>query len=149
MSPYKTFEEVCDYFNRLEDFKLLVDPYEGCGLIGDQAERDDIVESDDHPILQQQWGFIYHSHHKLLALLERLEEISFIQIVQEAYEEEFEMVEIFRGEAISEWIVIMPGLDENDVMRKWCLNYAFAHGFTILETFSEDVVSGAPKEVKG
>jgi hypothetical protein len=148
MTSYKTFEEVCNYFNRLENLKIYADSHEYHDQLEDREGDPDNFEGGDCPIRQQQWGFIYHSHHKLLGLLENLEEISFIQIVQEAYKEEFEMIEIFRGEARSEWLVITPNLNENDVMRDWCLDYAYANGFIILETIPQNVVLDIQQKVQ-
>ena len=134
MSSYKTFEELCDYFNRLEDLKPFINAYEGYGQRG---------EEDNYPEFQKHWGFIYHFHHKLPGLLVHLEEVAYIQIIQEAYEKEIDLIEIFRGEGVSEWIMITPGLNGDKFMREWCLDYAYAHGFVILETISRNVGSGS------
>lgn len=135
MSSYNTFEELCDYFNRLEDLKPFINAHRGYGQRGE--------EDDNCPEFQKHWGFIYHFHHKLPGLLVHLEEVAYIQIVQEAYEKEIDLIEIFRGEGVSEWIMISSAHNEDDFMREWCLDYAYAHGFVFLETISRDIGSSS------
>lgn len=119
-SSYKTFEEVCDHFRRVEHLKP-IPAGEACG--GDR------------------WDFVYWPHKRLSSLHEHLKDTHFSQAEREAYEGELDLIEIFdwRSELADQYIVT-PELDVVSLMREWCYDYAYAHGYTILETFPTELL---------
>ena len=119
-SSYKNYEEVCDHFRRVEHLKL--DPTEA---------------SYGH----DRWDFIYWSHKRLSSLHEHLKDTHFSQVELEAYEGELDLIEIFDGRSrLVDQYIVTPDLDVTSLMREWCFDYAHQHGYTVLETFSTELL---------
>jgi len=118
-SSYRTFEEVCDHFRRLEHMK----PYpEG--------------ESSG----EERWDFAYWPHKRLSSLHEHLKDSHFSHLEREAYEGELDLIEIFDGRSeLADQYIVTPDLDVASLMRGWCFDYAYAHGYTVLETFAHEL----------
>lgn len=113
LGPYKTYEEVCDYFRRLEYLSPLF-------------EEDSCNE--------ERWDFVYWSHRRLSFLYEHLNDNNLTYAERAAYENELDLVEIFDGSLkIVEQYIVTPDLNLPSLRRDWCFDYAYAHGFRLLE----------------
>ena len=118
-SSYKNIEEVCDHFRRLEHMK----PY-----------------SEGESSGEGRWDFAYWPHKRLSALHEHLKDTHFSEAEREAYENELDLIEIFGGGTeLADQYIVTPNLDVGGLMREWCFDYACAHGYTVLETFSSEL----------
>ena len=118
-SSYRTFDEVCDHFRRVEHLKPLP-AGEDCG--GDR------------------WDFVYCPHKRLSSLHEHLKDTHFSYLEREAYENELDLIEVFDGRSeLADQYVVTPDLDIGSLMREWCFDYAHYHGYTVLETFTPEL----------
>jgi hypothetical protein len=115
---YKNFEEVCDHFQRLEHLK---------------------PESEEGLADEERWGFAYWPHKRLSILHEHLDN-SLTQAEYEAYQHELDLIEISVGSlGRVEQYAVTPDIDVGMLMREWCFDYAYAHGYTVLETLSNNM----------
>jgi len=115
VGSYNSFEEVCDHFKRLEHLKPL------------PTGRTDA---------KKRWDFIYWSHKKLSILHEHFKDTHFNELEREAYERELDLIEIFDGRSpMADQYIVTEELDIGGLMREWCFDYAYAHGYTVLETY--------------
>jgi len=116
---FKTFEELCDYFRRYEQLS--------CSYL------------DDSYTQAQKWDFVYHPHRRFTGLSERLRDrLNTTEV--EAYENELDLIDVYTGSSLyPEQYPVTANLNVEALMREWVLDYAFAHGFTVLQTFSNDV----------
>ena len=118
-SSYKTFEEVCDHFRRVEHLKPIP---AGEAYSGDR------------------WDFVYWPHKRLSSLHEHLKDTHFSHLEREAYEGEFDLIEVFDGRSeLADQYIVTPDLDVAGLMREWCFDYAYAHRYTVLETFAPEL----------
>jgi len=116
---YKNFEEVCDHFRRLEQVKSY---------------------SEEGSSDEERWDFSYWPHKRVLALQEHLKNSHFSQAERDAYENELDLIEIFVGPlGPTEQYAVTSSLDIGNLMREWCFDYAYAHGYTVLETLSNNM----------
>ena len=115
---FKTFEELCDYFKRYEQLS--------CSYL------------DDSYTQTQKWDFIYHPHRRFSCLTGRLkDQLNAIEI--EAYENELDLIDVYTGSSFyPEQYPVTANLNVEALMREWVLDYAFAHGFRVLQTFTND-----------
>ena len=126
-SSYKTFEEVCDHFRRLQHLNHF---------------------SEEGPCEEERWDFAYWSHKRLSSLHEHLKDTHLSQAEREAYEGELDLIEIFDGGSeFADQYVVTPNLDVSSLMREWCFDYAYAHGYTVLETFPTKLPDSPPSAV--
>lgn len=118
-ASYKTFEEVCDHFRRVEHLKP-------------------VPEGSSYN--EGRWDFVYWPHKRLLSLHEHLKDTHFSNLEREAYEGELDLIEIFVGcPGLADQYVVTPDLDVTSLMREWCFDYSYAHGYTVLETYSSEL----------
>ena len=118
-ASYKTFEEVCDHFRRVEHLKPVPE--------GSSYNED-------------RWDFTYWPHKRLSSLHEHLKDTHFSHLEREAFEGELDLIEIFDGRSeLADQYIVTPDLDVTSLMREWCFDYAYAHGYTILETFTPEL----------
>jgi|GEM_PF-811592 len=116
---FKTFEELCDYFKRYEQLS--------CSYLDDSYSQ------------TQKWDFVYHPHRRFSSLCERLKE-QLNAIEMEAYENELDLIDVYAGSTLyPEQYPVTANLNVEVLMRQWVLDYAFAHGFRVLQTFSNGV----------
>jgi hypothetical protein len=116
VGSYKTFEEVCDHFRRVEHLKPV---------------------AEGEPYGNDRWDFVYWPHKRLSSLHEHLKDTHFSEAERDAYEGEFDLIEIFDGRSeFADQYIVTPDLNVSDLMREWCFDYAYANGCTVLETHS-------------
>ena len=130
---YKTFEEVCDHFRRVEHLKPVPE-----GSSCDEG----------------QWDFVYWPHKRLSSLHEHLKDTHFSQAEREAYEGELDLIEVFDGRSeFADQYIVTPDLDVTGLMREWCFDYAYAHRYTVLETnlsiLPNTTASAVPTTLRG
>lgn len=117
VGSHKTFEGVCDHFRRVEHLKPTVEET--------PADR---------------WDLVYWPHKRLSSLHEHLKDTHFSQFERDAYEGEFDLIEVFSGRSgFADQYIVTPDLDVTSLMREWCFDYAYAHGYTVLETFTPEL----------
>ena len=119
VGSHKTFEEVCDHFRRVEHLKPSL---------------------EEIPCGTDRWDFVYWPHKRLSSVHEHPNNFQFSQAEREAYENDLDLIEIFDGRSESaDQYVVTPDLDIDSLMREWCFDYAYSHGYTILETLSGEL----------
>jgi hypothetical protein len=116
LKPFKGFEELSDYFKRVEY------------LTG---------ACFDHSLLDGKWDFVYQPHRRLASVISQFKDVPLSVAEREAYESDCDLIEVYSGNSRHpEQYVVTTNLNICDLMREWCFDYAYAHGFTVLETFA-------------
>ena len=118
VGTYKGFEEICDYFKRLEYFKIF-------------------GPSSSNPLPEGFWNFVYHPHKRLSAFFKSLKGHVFNEVEQEAYGNDFDLIEIYRDDPVSQQIIVTPDIDVGGLMRDWCFGYARANNYVFLKSLEE------------
>ena len=127
LQTFKNYEEMCDYLKRYE--KILL------SYLTDE-------ESED-----EKWDFIYHPH-KRIADLSKPFGRQLSPVEWEACEAELDLIEIYRGDTFCpQQYLVTENFDLELMMRKWCFDYAFARGFTILEVVSNTLQCNENKSI--
>ena len=114
VGTYKDFEEICGYFKRLEYFKIF-------------------GPSSSKPLPEGFWNFVYHPHKRLSAIFKSLKEDVFNEVEQEAYGNDFGLIEIYRDDPVSQQIIVTPDIDVGGLMRDCCFGYARANNYVFFE----------------
>lgn len=129
LQSFQNFEQLCDYFNRLEHL-MSWPPLKFCN--------------------RQRWKFYYHPFNRLSALRDHCENTTTIPSKTKIYDQEFDWVELCIGDPNSlEQILITSDNDLLTLMKDWCFGYAHAHGFRILEVVvGEDFFSDSEEEFR-
>jgi len=112
VKEFKNFKELVEFFNHIENSKLVdYNSYYG----------------------QEKWNFVFYPHKRRSALNEHTKN-PLTKIEEEAYENEFDMIEVYVGDPQTpEQFVITSKLDLQEFMRDWCFDYGYAHGYRVLE----------------
>ena len=131
VGSYKGFEDLCDYFRRLEYFK-------------DHPPSAALSSQNSFP--EGPWNFIYHPHKRLSALFGCLKEKDFNEQEHEAYGNDFDLIEIYTGSPNPRQIVLTPDIDILGIMRDWCFGYSYANNYVLLEVIGGGLDSERPEE---
>ena len=126
VGSYKRFEDVCDYFMRLEHFKVL--------------DRDSFYPGS---FSGEKWEFSYYSYEHLCAIVGGIEQDAELTKVEwEAYENELDLIEVCTGDPQTlQQIVLFPDVDVTELERDWCFDYAHAKNFVLFELIEGNVGS--------
>lgn len=118
VGSYKRFEDVCDYFMRLEHFKA--------------TERDSFYPGS---FSEEKWEFSYYSYDHLCAIFGGIKRNARLtKAEQEAYENELDLIEVCTGKPQTlQQIVLFPDVDITELERDWCFDYAHAKNFVLFE----------------
>ena len=112
VGSYKRFEDVCDYFMRLEHFKT----------------------KNRHSFSEERWEFSYYSYEYLRANFGRLKRNVPSKMEREAYENKLDVIEVCTGDPqMLQQIVLFPDVDVEELAREWCFDYARAKDFSLFE----------------
>jgi hypothetical protein len=121
------FEDVCDYFMRLEHFKVL--------------DRNSFYPGQ---CSEEKWEFSYYSYDHLCAIfggIKRNDRLT--EAEREAYESELDLIEVCTGNPQTlQQIVLFPDVDVTELTRDWCFDYAHAKNFALFEFIEGNVGSG-------
>jgi len=118
VGSYKRFEDVCDYFMRLEHFKAADRPSSYHGAFP-----------------EEKWEFSYYTHEHLCAIVEGMEQgAELTQGEWEAYENELDLIEVCAGDPQTfQQIILFPDVDVTELARDWSFDYAHAKNFVLFE----------------
>jgi hypothetical protein len=127
VGSYKNFEDVCDYFMRLEHFKA--------------ANRGSFY-SGSFP--EEKWEFSYYSHEHLCAIVGGIEQDAELTKVEwEAYENGIGLIEVCAGDPqMLQQIPLFPDVDVEELARDWSFDYAWDKNFSLFELVEENPGSG-------
>ena len=118
VGSYKRFEDVCDYFMRLEHFKVL--------------DRDSFYPRS---FSEEKWEFSYYSYDHLCAIFGGIKRnVQLTKAEQGAYENELDLIEVCTGDPQKlQQIILFPDVDVMELERDWCFDYAHAKNFVLFE----------------
>lgn len=117
VGSYKRFEDVCDYFMRLEHFK-----------------------SVGRSFSEERWEFSYYSYEYLRAIFGGIKKNVSSKTEREAYENELDLIEVCKGDPqFLRQIALFPDVDVEEVARDWCFDYARAKNFSLFELIEKNV----------
>jgi hypothetical protein len=81
---------------------------------------------------EQRWRFSYYSPHMLADLVVDRQEQSFMEMAEQACEQDHSLIVIRQGEQKPLILVAVPELDTVKLKRDWCKSYAKAHQLLIV-----------------
>jgi len=114
IKSFQTFEELCDHFKRFEQ----------------------ILSSYIDTSSVEKWDFVWHEHGRLKNIYASFKG-KITAIEQQALDEECDLIDIYTGDPhSSEQYAVTHDLDIASLIKSWCYDYAFCHGFTVLESVS-------------
>ena len=130
VGSYKNFEDVCDYFMRLEHFKA--------------ADRGSFYHGS---FPEEKWEFCYYTHEHLCAIVGGIEQDEELTKVEwEAYENELDLIEVCTGDPQAfQQIILFPDVDVTELARDWSFDYAHAKNFSLFELIERNAGSGMAK----
>lgn len=118
VGSYKRFEDVCDYFMRLEHFKT----------------------TDRNSFSEERWEFAYYSYEYLREIFGGIKRNVPSKMEREAYENELDVIEVCTGDPqMLRQIVLFPEVDVEELTRNWCFDYARAKNFALFELIEKNV----------
>ena len=120
VGSYKTFEDVCDSFVRLERFKAM-----------DQGSFDPSYPG----AFPERWDFSYIPCTQLCRIVDSLRTNARLTGAErKAYEDELDLLEMCAGDPQTlQQIVLFPDVDVEELARDWCFAYAHAKNFSLFE----------------
>ena len=99
----------------------------------------------DYPAGQSTWLFEYRNYEKLFMVYAHMSGKPLTAIEREAYNQQRDVIEIYRGEyAFPVQLIVTPKLDVDALRKQWCREYCEAHGLSIgriLENFALDAAA--------
>ena len=127
VGSYKNFEDVCDYFMRLEHFKA--------------ADRHSFYSGS---VPEEKWEFSYYTHEHLCAIVGGIEQDAELTKVEwEAYENGIGLIEVCAGDPqLLQQIPLFPDVDVEELARDWSFDYAWDKNFSLFELVEENPGSG-------
>lgn len=132
VGSYKRFEDVCDYFVRLERFKAM--------------------DQGDYPgTFPERWDFSYIPCTQLHRIVDSLKTNARLTGAEKkAYEDELDLLEVCAGEPQAlQQIVMFPDVDLEELARDWCFGYAHAKNFSLFEGIDGTGSEATPGEKPG
>ena len=80
------------------------------------------------------------------ALFGCLKEEALNEREQEAYENDFDLIEIYTGSPNPRQIVLTPDIDVPGIMRDWCFGYSYANNYVLFEIIRGDLDPERPEK---
>lgn len=126
VGSYKNFEDVCDYFMRLEHFKA--------------ADRDSFYPGS---VPEEKWEFCYYSYEYLHSICGDVKRnVQLTKEEREAYENGLGLIEVCAGDPqLLQQIPLFPDIDVEELARDWSFDYAWDKNFSLFELVEENPVS--------
>jgi len=96
---------------------------------------------------EEKWEFSYYTHEHLCAIVGGIEQDAELTKVEwEAYENGIGLMEVCAGDPqMLQQIPLFPGVDVEELARKWSFDYAHAKNFVLFELIEGNVNSGIGK----
>ena len=88
------------------------------------------------------WRFVYYKHSELNTIYSCMKEPPIEGIEREAFEQGLDLIEIHHGSPLNPiQLPVRQDLDIESLKKKWCEAYCKAHGYSLIETLSNENLS--------
>lgn len=113
IGQFKNYDELSKYINAIENSKLM--------------------EHGSHS-LGEIWSFALHTNKRLSYIYYKTLERSFSKVGKEAFEQELDLIEIYKGDFMDPiQVPVTPDVNVQELKENWCHEYCDAHHYLLVD----------------